>query len=149
MKKMVSLSVIAAGLMILVNCSPKTTKTATTSGQTTGSSSSSSSSSAQTSNPDRTNTSSGSVPVTESTKPWENKSDEELLTMFKGIGAERENMGKQLYETNCKKCHELHAPNSRKDLQWVKVMEKMGPKAKLNDSHYMMVASYLVKNAKQ
>ncbi len=147
MKKIVSLSVIAAGLMILVNCSPKTTKTATTAGQTSGSSGSSSSA-PQTPDPVRTS-SSGSVPVVEATKPWENKSDEEVLTMFKGIGPERESMGKQLYESNCKKCHELHAPNSRKDLQWVKIMEKMGPKANLGDSHYMMVASYLVKNAKQ
>jgi len=69
--------------------------------------------------------------------------------MYNGIGPERESKGKQLYESNCKKCHELHAPDSRKDLQWVKIMEKMGPKAKLDDAGYMMVSSYLVKNAKK
>lgn len=150
MKKLISFTLIAAGLMILVNCSPKTTKTATTGGQSSGSSSSNSNSSSapQTSDAGRTS-SSGSVPVTGATKPWENKSSDEVLAMFKGIGPERESMGKQLYESNCKKCHELHAPNSRKDAQWVSIMEKMGPQAKLDDSGYMMVASYLVKNAKK
>ena len=68
--------------------------------------------------------------------------------MYANTNSQRLENGKQLYESNCKKCHELHNPSSRSGVQWVQVMEKMGPKAKLDNAQYMTVSAYLVKNAK-
>lgn len=42
-------------------------------------------------------------------------------------------MGKNIYEANCGKCHDLPNPQSFSDEKWVEIMNWMAPKAKLTD----------------
>lgn len=54
-------------------------------------------------------------------------------------------MGKNIYEANCGKCHELFSPTKFNDEKWVEVMNWMAPKAKLTDEQkayaYLYVSS--------
>lgn len=52
--------------------------------------------------------------------------------------------GHELYKNNCGKCHKLPSPNSHDSAQWKKVLEKMGPKAKLNQDQVALVYKYVV-----
>lgn len=57
--------------------------------------------------------------------------------------------GKILFTGNCAKCHKLKEPGSRTPAEWNKVLKRMIPKAKLNDSDGQLVRAYLIANSKQ
>ncbi len=65
------------------------------------------------------------------------------------LSSDQVSKGKMLFETNCKKCHELYSPKSRNEDNWILTMKEMGPKANLSPEHYTMVSAYLVQNAKK
>jgi len=75
--------------------------------------------------------------------------DDQQLAIYKDMAPLRIEMGRKIYLQNCSKCHEFHPPASKMDVEWVHIMKSMGPKAKLKDDQYMMVAAYLVNNAKK
>ena len=73
---------------------------------------------------------------------------DEQIAMVSQATDNRVQMGRQLFESKCGKCHELYAPGTRSKESWIGVMKKMAPKAGLNDPEHTMVAAYLVKNSK-
>lgn len=52
--------------------------------------------------------------------------------------------GHDLYLNNCGKCHKLHNPSSQSNIEWKGVLEKMAPKAKLNEEQSFLIYRYLV-----
>ena len=52
--------------------------------------------------------------------------------------------GHELYKNNCGKCHKHVKPDSHNSTQWTKILEKMGPKAKLNKEQIDLVYKYVV-----
>jgi len=52
--------------------------------------------------------------------------------------------GHDLFQNNCGKCHKIPKPGSRTNPQWKKVLEKMVPKAKLNNEQSYLIYRYLV-----
>lgn len=140
MKKLFTFSLIVATIAVMSNCSPKTgkkvakteTKTETKEEATTQIT--------------PVPTVATSVDVVEASQG--SRTNEEQITLFKTIGAERIESGKKLYESTCNKCHELYGPTSRDANGWVDIMKVMGPKAKLQQGPYMMISAYLVQHAK-
>ncbi len=51
--------------------------------------------------------------------------------------------GKSLFDNSCAKCHDLPAPKSHNDEQWVGIMNAMAPKAKLNAKQSELVYDYI------
>jgi len=160
MKKLVSIALIGMSLSILINCSPKTAKK-TASSEKRNENKSTEIAVDQKVNPQGTTiepaegvdavpppppppSTSGRGPTTLADLP-----PDQQLVMFQGMAPQRVDMGHKLYTQNCGKCHKLNEPASRSGENWVQVMTKMGPKAKLATDQYMMVAAYLVQNAKK
>jgi len=52
--------------------------------------------------------------------------------------------GHQLYLNNCGKCHKIFKPDSHTPEKWTKILEVMGPKAKLSKEQESLVYKYLV-----
>lgn len=52
--------------------------------------------------------------------------------------------GKTTYEANCGKCHKLHAPSSRNEEAWRKVVPPMAKKSKLDATSEDLVLRYVV-----
>jgi hypothetical protein len=52
--------------------------------------------------------------------------------------------GHDLYTSKCHKCHGLKNPEKFSAEQWTKILEKMGPKAKLNKDQVSLVYKYVV-----
>lgn len=52
--------------------------------------------------------------------------------------------GKVIYETACKRCHDLPEPTAFTSVQWVGIMNSMAPKAKLTDEQHQWVYDYVV-----
>jgi len=151
MRKLISLSLIASTLLVLANCSPKTSKSTAASKSVAKDESKPApipSSSIQVQNDplDKPATTSSSSSVQH---PWDGKTADELVEMYQNINPQRLDKGQSIYQSSCKKCHELYTPSSRTATDWVIIMEKMGPNAKLDDGQHIMVSAYLVKNAKK
>ena len=51
--------------------------------------------------------------------------------------------GYKLYSSNCGGCHVLHAPSSRSQSDWNKILLKMFPKTELNPEQQELVRQYL------
>ena len=155
MRTLLTASFILTGMMLLVNCSPKTAKHIT-----------------QTPQPPKTepvaetaprSTNAAPLPatlapvqtaqqVTEDvpvTNPMATMSMPEKVDMYNGMAPVRIEIGKKLFSTHCNKCHPYKQPETRNAESWVKVMDKMGPKAHLNTDESLEVTGYLVQNAKK
>jgi cytochrome c len=52
--------------------------------------------------------------------------------------------GHELYINNCGKCHKLHGPGSRSNIEWKKALNDMIPKTKLNNDQSYLIYRYLV-----
>jgi mono/diheme cytochrome c family protein len=52
--------------------------------------------------------------------------------------------GHELYKSNCGNCHKIAKPGEYSADQWTKILEKMGPKAKLNQAQVALVYKYVV-----
>ncbi|MBK7028738.1 MAG: hypothetical protein IPH45_05835 [Bacteroidales bacterium] len=52
--------------------------------------------------------------------------------------------GYELYKSNCGNCHKISKPADHSADQWTKILEKMGPKAKLSTEKVDLVYKYLV-----
>lgn len=136
MRTFYSMSGIVLLIVVLANCSPKSTKSVS-SGNSTSTSSSS------------TTTTSSSGEVYKPSRSSSLTPDEmaAMKTEYGDLSSEQLAKGRTIYESSCKKCHKLHAPASRNAEQWMTIMRKMGPKAKLDQDHYKFVSAYLVASA--
>lgn len=56
--------------------------------------------------------------------------------------------GKNLYESNCAKCHKLFEPEKFTAEKWTRILEWMQPKAKITDEQRTIIFNYLVMNKK-
>jgi hypothetical protein len=52
--------------------------------------------------------------------------------------------GYEIYKSSCGNCHMLFKPDSHSAVQWTKILETMGPKAKLSTDKVDLVYKYLV-----
>ena len=52
--------------------------------------------------------------------------------------------GKTIFENTCGKCHKLPDPTSHNSVDWVGIMNRMAPKAKLTDEQHQWVYDYIV-----
>jgi hypothetical protein len=52
--------------------------------------------------------------------------------------------GHDLFKNNCGRCHKLAKPQSHNPEQWTKILEKMGPTAKLSKEQVSLVYKYVV-----
>ena len=52
--------------------------------------------------------------------------------------------GHNLFGDKCGSCHKLPKPQSFNSEQWTKILEKMGPKAKLDKAQVDLVYKYVV-----
>lgn len=142
MKKLITFSLITSIVVIMSNCSPKTA------GKVAKDNSKSESPREQKKEPAATspNATGGNEDVVKLVQG--NRSNEEQVALLSQVNSGRLEHGKQLYESNCGKCHDLHNPNSRTAAGWVEIMKSMGPKAQLEQGNYLMISAYLIKNAK-
>ncbi|MEI6576207.1 MAG: cytochrome c [Bacteroidota bacterium] len=53
-------------------------------------------------------------------------------------------VGMQLYKNSCHKCHGLKKPNRYNAEQWVKILDKMQPKAKIDNEQRKLIYAYLI-----
>lgn len=51
--------------------------------------------------------------------------------------------GQSLYENNCAKCHDLYAPKSHTQEEWVPILKRMQKKAHLDDGQMANIAAYI------
>ena len=131
MKKIITSGFILLAIIILRNCSPKAGK--------------------QVASDDTKKTESTSVPASKKSvvmEAQENRTDAEQVDFLMKMSQIRQDQGKQLYEASCGKCHKLYKTDKHDATGWVKVMKRMGPKARLQASQYNMISAYLVQNAK-
>lgn len=57
--------------------------------------------------------------------------------------------GHQIFDQNCGKCHRIFTPEEFKEKRWVRIIDEMAPKARLNDNEKQKVLAYVVANAKK
>jgi cytochrome c5 len=57
--------------------------------------------------------------------------------------------GKNLYETNCAKCHALRLPAEHSKEKWGPILQKMQRKAKLSDDEITAVKEYIFSQTKE
>ena len=63
--------------------------------------------------------------------------------------ADQLNAGKMIFTGNCAKCHGIKEPETRTAAQWDKILNRMIPKAKLNEADGKLVRAYVMAHAKQ
>ena len=56
--------------------------------------------------------------------------------------------GQTIFENSCSKCHDLPNPADHSAQDWVGIMNRMAPKAKLTDAQHEMVYDYIVTSKK-
>lgn len=52
--------------------------------------------------------------------------------------------GRELYVANCGCCHNLYKPSQYDQSNWSRILDKMQPKAKINDAQRQLIETYLV-----
>jgi mono/diheme cytochrome c family protein len=57
--------------------------------------------------------------------------------------------GKQVYEGNCNRCHDLKAPDAYTAERWDGILKSMIPKARITDDQAKQVTAYVRANAKK
>lgn len=55
--------------------------------------------------------------------------------------------GKTLYDNKCGNCHRLYEPKENTPEDWVPILKRMQPKAKLSDADMALVSEYILKNS--
>ncbi len=148
MKKLLTFSMIVAVVALMSNCSPKVAKTTSKTEKAASIEKSEPKQNTTQENPNF----SGSATI--NTNPDDlvkiaqgDRTNEEQIKLLSQSTDARVQSGKELYENTCNKCHGLFRPDSRNANAWVEIMKDMGPKSKINHSTYLMISSYLVKNA--
>ncbi|WP_396169414.1 cytochrome c [Flavobacterium sp.] len=58
----------------------------------------------------------------------------------------KQNAGKEIYENNCAKCHQLYDPKSYSLQDWQPILKRMQIEARLQDADMDKILTYLSKN---
>ena len=58
----------------------------------------------------------------------------------------KQNAGKEIYENNCAKCHQLYDPKSYSIQDWQPILKRMLIEARLQDAEMDKILTYLSKN---
>ena len=66
-----------------------------------------------------------------------------VLLALLAVAAAPADPGKKIYTGKCARCHKLYDPAKYDDEAWEKWLQKMKPKAKLNDEQYRQLGEYL------
>jgi hypothetical protein len=156
MRKIISIALILVSLTVLINCSPKTAKT------TAASSTSGDNKAKQESTSKAVLESNNVVRDDETESVATNKAGAETksidfgsmgldqqMTLYSDMAPLRLETGRKIYTVRCAKCHEAFDPSTRNAQSWVKMLNVMAPKAKLNTDEHLMVGGYLVNNARK
>ena len=56
--------------------------------------------------------------------------------------------GRELYVKSCSSCHNLHLPSEYTKERWMKSLNKMQKRAKIDDTKKDLIAKYLLTNCK-
>ncbi len=80
---------------------------------------------------------------------WKRKSIDEKFDALGNLGVEHQDLGADVYHSKCGSCHKLYSPSSRNAMSWIKILDKMAPKAKLNEEQQINVTAFLVNKAKK
>ena len=56
---------------------------------------------------------------------------------------------KETYESNCQRCHNLKNPAKFTALEWPQLVDKMAPKARINETQKAAILSYVLAFAKK
>jgi mono/diheme cytochrome c family protein len=51
--------------------------------------------------------------------------------------------GQEMFQANCGRCHKLPNPSAFNAQQWTKILEKMGPKARLTADQQQLVYKFV------
>lgn len=65
------------------------------------------------------------------------------------FSADQLEAGKVLFAGNCAKCHAMKGPETRTAAQWDKILQRMIPKARLNEEDGKLVKAYVIAHSKQ
>jgi cytochrome c5 len=57
--------------------------------------------------------------------------------------------GKEIYEVKCSRCHDFFEPNKYEAAKWVKIVEWMGPRAKIDTTEKEAILNYVTYFAKK
>ncbi len=57
--------------------------------------------------------------------------------------------GHQLFDQNCSKCHRLFSPTEFNGKRWVRIIDEMAPRARLNAEDKSKVLAFVLSNAKK
>lgn len=110
MKKIFILTALSAVSLMLVQCSPKTSKSVS--------------------------------------KPAAKTSAEKVAGIKNEYSEAQIAEGKAIFETSCGKCHKLKMPPQFTVSQWEPILERMNPKARLDEKQASLVRAYVLVNAK-
>lgn len=77
-----------------------------------------------------------------------NKDEQIVAGLHKKFTDAQISEGKVLYESSCKKCHELFAPESRDIAAWEYILPKMYVRTSLEKDEVAKLRAYLLTNAK-
>lgn len=58
------------------------------------------------------------------------------------------NAGHEIFDNKCGACHKLPSPRKHDDTGWGETMDRMAPKAKLNETEKIQVLKYLTASNK-
>jgi mono/diheme cytochrome c family protein len=68
---------------------------------------------------------------------------------WKGTDIAALSEGRNIYINRCSRCHGLKNPEHYTAVQWDKILNIMGKKAKLNDNEFEKVSHYVITMAKK
>ncbi|TXF75871.1 cytochrome C [Chryseobacterium sp.] len=57
--------------------------------------------------------------------------------------------GKTIFDNSCKRCHDLPNPADHSAQDWVGILNRMAPKAKLSDEQHQLVYDFVAAGAKK
>jgi len=57
--------------------------------------------------------------------------------------------GHQLFDQNCGRCHRLFSPTEFNEKRWVRIIDEMAPRARLNAEDKNKVLAFVLSNAKK
>ncbi|MFA5574751.1 MAG: hypothetical protein WC994_06800 [Brumimicrobium sp.] len=63
--------------------------------------------------------------------------------------AEQLSQGKELWESNCDRCHKLYDETKHDSVGWNKTLKRMINRAKLSEEQGTLIRAYLIANSKE
>ena len=144
MRKILVFSFVTLNILLFLNCSPKVSKKVVTESNTT--------TSEKIEEQKKLGIEDRDIDMSDADNTdseWKRKSIDEKFDALGNLGAEHQDLGVEVYNSKCGSCHKLYSPSSRNAMSWIKILDKMAPKAKLNEEQQINVTAFLVNGAKK